>query len=57
MQIQRQTKDTPKSNKTNMTFFISKELAKKFRDVADKDMRNYSKVVERYMISYITSQT
>ena len=28
MQIQRQTKDTPKSNKTNMTFFISKELAK-----------------------------
>lgn len=57
MQIQRQTKDTPKSNKTNMTFFISEELAKKFRDVADKDMRNYSKVVERYMISYINSQT
>ena len=55
MQIQQQTKDTPKSNKTNMTFFISKELAKKFRDVADKDMRNYSKVVERYMISYINS--
>ena len=27
------------------------------RDVADKDMRNYSKVVERYMISYINSQT
>ena len=57
MQIREQTNDTTKSNKNNMTFFISKKLATKFRDFAAKEIRNYSKGVERDIISYITSQT
>ena len=43
--------------KKMMTFYIDRNLAERFRVVADKDSRNYSKVIQNYMTRYVDSRT
>ena len=45
--------DTKLSPKKMMTFYIDRNLAERFRVVADKDSRNYSKVIQNYMTRYV----
>ena len=49
--------DTKLSPKKMMTFYIDRNLAERFRVVADKDSRNYSKVIQNYMTRYVESRT
>ena len=49
--------DTKLSPKKMMTFYIDRNLAERFRVVADKDSRNYSKVIQNYMTRYVKSRT
>ena len=43
--------------KKMMTFYIDRNIAERFRVVADKDGRNYSKVVQNYISRYVESRT
>ena len=45
------------SPKKMMTFYIDRNLAERFRVVADKDSRNYSKVIQNYMMRYVETRT
>ena len=49
--------DTKLSPNKMMTFYIDRNLAERFRVVADKDSRNYSKVIQNYMTRYVESRT
>ena len=38
-------------------FYIDRNIAERFRVCADKDGRNYSKVVQNYISRYVESRT
>ena len=40
------------TDKTKVTFTIDKTLMNRFRQVANKDMRKYSTVIQRLMMRY-----
>ncbi|WP_428081041.1 hypothetical protein [Candidatus Pelagibacter sp.] len=44
------------SDKTKVTFTIDKNLMNTFRQVADKDMRKYSQIIEGSIKRYISSK-
>jgi len=45
-----------KPNKIKVTFSLDKELVQQFKNVADKESRNYSKVVNMYLSRYVNSR-
>ena len=44
-----------KPSKIKVTFSLDKELVQRFKNVADKEARNYSKVVNMYLLRYMNS--
>ena len=45
-----------KPSKIKVTFSLDKELVQRFKNVADKESRNYSKVVNMYLSRYVNSR-
>ena len=52
-----QTNQKIKQNKVLMTICLDKEILKRFRLTAQKDMRKYSNLIEGYIRRYIQSKT
>jgi metal-responsive CopG/Arc/MetJ family transcriptional regulator len=48
--------NTSKDNKVRVTFTIDRNLMNTFRDVANKDMRKYSQIIENSIKRYIESK-
>ena len=48
--------NTSKDNKVRVTFTIDRNLMNTFRDVASKDMRKYSQIIESSIKRYIESK-
>jgi len=48
--------NTSKDNKVRVTFTIDRNLMNTFRDVANKDMRKYSQIIESSIKRYIESK-
>ena len=46
-----------KVKKLTRTYVISKSLYEKFKDVAEKDMRKMSNIIEQSIVRYINSKT
>ena len=45
-----------KPNKIKVTFSLDKELVQRFKNVADKEARNYSKIVNMYLLRYVNNR-
>ena len=46
-----------KPSKIKVTFSLDKELVQRFKNVADKEARNYSKVVNMYLLRWLQAST
>ena len=50
------TQETPKIKKNIVSYYISENTLNRFKQVCDKEARNYSKVIENFMIRYVNSR-
>jgi len=50
------TQETPKIKKNIVSYYISENTLNRFKQVCDKEARNYSKVIENFMIRYVRSR-
>ena len=50
------TQETPKIKKNIVSYYISENTLNRFKQVCDKESRNYSKVIENFMIRYVRSR-
>ena len=50
------TQETPKIKKNIVSYYISENTLNRFKQVCDKEARNYSKVIENFMIRYVQSK-
>ena len=48
--------ETPKIKKNIVSYYISENTLNRFKQVCDKEARNYSKVIENFMIRYVNSR-
>ena len=44
--------ETPKIKKNIVSYYISENTLNRFKQVCDKEARNYSKVIENFMTRY-----
>ena len=50
------TQETPKIKKNIVSYYISENTLNRFKQVCDKEARNYSKVIENFMNRYVQSK-
>ena len=50
------TQETPKIKKNIVSYYISENTLNRFKQVCDKEARNYSKVIENFMTRYVNSR-
>ena len=50
------TQETPKIKKNIVSYYISENTLNRFKQVCNKESRNYSKVIENFMIRYVNSR-
>ena len=52
----RQEEVKQKPEKRMVNYYISENTLNRFKQVCDKEARNYSKVIENFMIRYVNSR-
>ena len=52
----RQEDIRPTIKKKMVNYYISENTLNRFKQVCDKEARNYSKVIENFMIRYVNSR-
>ena len=52
----RQEDIKPTIKKKIVNYYISENTLSRFKQVCDKEARNYSKVIENFMIRYVNSR-
>jgi hypothetical protein len=52
----RQEDIRPTIKKKMVNYYISENTLNRFKQVCDKEARNYSKVIENFMIRYVRSR-
>ena len=50
------TQETPKIKKKIVNYYISENTLNRFKAQCNKESRNYSKVIENFMIRYVNSR-
>ena len=50
------TQETPKIKKNIVSYYISENTLSRFKAQCNKEARNYSKVIENFMIKYVQSR-